>query len=175
MIYLQLFWEFFKIGLFSFGGGYATLPFLFHIAEVQKWYTPQQLSDMIAVSSITPGPVGVNVATYAGFLTTGILGSLLATTAVILPSYILIIIISRLLNKLRENKKVQAAIYGLKPAGCGLLTAVAFNMLKDSFTLKGMILLAFLIIIGFGKKRDPLFYLAISAIAGLCCGLLRII
>lgn len=175
MIYLQLFWEFFKIGLFSFGGGYATLPFLFHIAEVQKWYTPQQLSDMIAVSSITPGPVGVNVATYAGFMTTGILGSLLATTAVILPSYILIIIISKLLNKFRENKKVQAAIYGLKPAGCGLLTAVGFNMLKDSFSIKGLVLLAILIFLGIHKKRDPLFYLAISAVAGLCCGLLRII
>ena len=114
MIYLQLFWEFFKIGLFSFGGGYATLPFLFHIAEVQKWYTPQQLSDMIAVSSITPGPVGVNVATYAGFLTTGILGSLLATTAVILPSYILIIIISRLLNK-----KVKTVSMGRQVGGRG--------------------------------------------------------
>ena len=88
MIYLKLFLEFFHIGLFSFGGGYATIPFLYHIADVQKWYTTKQLSDMIAVSSITPGPVGVNVATFAGFKTAGILGAAMATASVILLSLI---------------------------------------------------------------------------------------
>lgn len=175
MIYIQLFYEFFKIGLFSFGGGYATLPFLFHIAEAQKWYSSQQLSDMIAISSITPGPVGVNVATFAGFVTSGILGAFIATTSVILPSYVFIIIISKLLNKFKENKKVQAAIYGLKPAGCGLLTAVGFNMLRENISVMGTLLLIVLVCFSIRKKRDPLFYLLISAMVGLCCGLLKIV
>lgn len=101
--YIKLFLEFFHIGLFSFGGGYATLPFLYHIADVQKWYTTKQLADMIAVSSITPGPVGVNVATFAGFMTGGVSGALVATTSVILPSLILIIIISKLLDQFRQT------------------------------------------------------------------------
>lgn len=170
MIYLHLFFEFFKIGLFSFGGGYATLPFLYHIADVYNWYTPQQLSDMIAVSSITPGPVGVNVATFSGFVSAGILGSFIATTSVILPSYILVVIISKLLEKFKSNKNVQAAIYGLKPAGCGLLGAVGFNIFKDNISLWGIFLLVILILLGIKKKRDPLFYLAVSAFAGLILG-----
>lgn len=175
MIYLQLFFEFFKIGLFSFGGGYATLPFLYHIADIYKWYSPQQLSDMIAVSSITPGPVGVNVATFSGFATAGIAGSLIATSAVILPSYVLVVIISKLLDKFKSNKNVQAAIYGLKPAGCGLLGAVGFNILKDNITFCGITLLLVLVIFSVKKKHDPLFYLAISAVAGLILGFCNII
>ncbi len=171
LIYLHLCFEFFRIGLFSFGGGYATLPFLYHIADTYHWYTPQQLSDMIAVSSITPGPVGVNVATFAGFSTAGILGALLATTSVILPSYVLVIIISKLLEKFKTNKKVQAAIYGLKPAGCGLLSAVALNIFKDNVTgLFGVLLFLILLFMSFQQKRDPLFYLGISAIVGLIAG-----
>ncbi|HIS36963.1 TPA: chromate transporter [Candidatus Scatousia excrementigallinarum] len=171
LIYLHLCLEFFRIGLFSFGGGYATLPFLYHIADVYKWYTPQQLSDMIAISSITPGPVGVNVATFAGFSTAGILGSLIATTSVILPSYVLVIIISKLHEKFKTNRKVQAAIYGLKPAGCGLLTAVALNIFKDNVTgLFAFFFFAVLLGMSFKQKRDPLFYLGISAIVGLIAG-----
>lgn len=170
MIYLRLFLEFFHIGLFSFGGGYATLPFLYHIADTYKWYTPQQLSDMIAVSSITPGPVGVNVATFAGFSTAGIFGSLIATSAVILPSYILIIIISKLLEKFKTNKKVQAAIYGLKPAGCGLLGAVGINIFMDNVNAFGFILFAVLFYMAIKQKHDPLFYLGVSAIVGLAAG-----
>lgn len=170
MIYFQLFREFFNIGLFSFGGGYATLPFLYHIADVYKWYTPQQLSDMLAVSSITPGPVGVNVATFAGFTTAGILGSLVATTSVILPSYVLVIVISKLLEKFKTNKKVQAAIYGLKPAGCGLLAAVALNIFKDNVHSWGYVLFAALLLMSLKQKRDPLVILGISAIVGLVAG-----
>lgn len=175
MIYLKLFLEFFHIGLFSFGGGYATLPFLYHIAEVQKWYTAQQLTDMIAISSITPGPVGVNVATFAGFATSGILGALVATTSIILPSYIIAIIVSKLLTKFKKNKGVQGAIYALKPAGCGLLAAVGLNMLKDNFNIAGIMLLSALLLLSFFKKHDPLYYLALSAIAGLGAGFLKLI
>ncbi len=170
MIYLKLFLEFFHIGLFSFGGGYATLPFLYHIADVQKWYTPQQLTDMIAISSITPGPVGVNVATFAGYVTSGLTGAIVATTSVILPSFILIIIISKLLEQFKHNKYVQSIIYVLKPTGCGLLAAVGVDMFINSINLFGMLLLAALFWASLTQKRDPLFYLAVSAVVGLIAG-----
>lgn len=170
MIYLKLFLEFFHIGLFSFGGGYATLPFLYHIADVQKWYTTKQLSDMIAVSSITPGPVGVNVATFAGFKTAGILGAAIATTSVILPSFIIVIIISKLLEQFKHNKYVQSVIYTLKPAGCGLLAAIGVDMFIDNINLLGMVLLVCLFVASITEKRDPLFYLAVSAVVGLVAG-----
>lgn len=174
MIYWNLFLQFFHIGLFSFGGGYATLPFLYHIAENQKWYTIKQLTDMIAISSITPGPVGVNVATFAGFTTSGILGALVATTSVILPSYLLVILISKFLEQFETNKNVRAAIYALKPAGCGLLAAVAVDMFVNNANLPGMFLLAILFYISIKQKHDPLFYLAISALVGLVAGFLHI-
>ena len=157
--YIKLFLEFFHIGLFSFGGGYATLPFLYHIADVQKWYTTKQLADMIAVSSITPGPVGVNVATFAGFTTGGVLGAL-----------ILIIIISKLLEQFRQNKYVQSVIYTLKPAGCGLLAAVGVDMFINNINIFGMVLLVGLFIASITEKRDPLFYIAVSAFVGLVAG-----
>ena len=170
MIYVKLFLEFFHIGLFSFGGGYATLPFLYHIADVQKWYTTKQLSDMIAVSSITPGPVGVNVATFAGYLTSGVSGAFVATMSVILPSLIIVVIISKLLEQFKHNKYVQSVIYTLKPAGCGLLAAVGVDMFVNNINLLGMFLLAGLFWASLIEKRDPLFYLAVSAFVGLIAG-----
>ncbi len=170
MIYLKLFLEFFHIGLFSFGGGYATLPFLYHIADVQKWYTTKQLADMIAISSITPGPIGVNVATFAGFKTAGILGSLIATTSVILPSFIIVVLISKVLEQFKHNKYVRSVIYTLKPAGCGLLAAVGVDMFINNINIPGMILLAGLFFASLTEKRDPLFYLGVSALVGLIAG-----
>jgi len=174
MIYLNLFLQFFHIGLFSFGGGYATLPFLYHMAETQKWFTTQQLTDMIAVSSITPGPVGVNVATYAGFTTSGILGALIATTAVVIPSFVIILIISKILEQFKSNKHVQAAIYALKPAGCGLLAAVGIDMFANNINTPGMAFLLLLFFISKHKKHDPLFYLGVSAIFGILAGFLHL-
>ena len=129
---IQLFLQFFHVGVFSFGGGYATLPFLYDIAEKFHWYTSKQLTDMLAISSITPGPVGVNVATFAGFTTKGILGALIATTAVILPSFIIVTIVSKVLDKFRTNRTVQGAIRGIKPAGCALLSAVGLKLIFTS-------------------------------------------
>ena len=173
MIYLQLFLEFFHIGLFSFGGGYATLPFLYHIAETRHWYTAKQLTDMIAISSITPGPVGVNVATFAGYTTSGLLGSVIATTSVVLPSLIIVIIVSKLLEQFKHNRYVQSIIYCLKPAGCGLLAAVGVGMFMSDFSIIGIML--FLILFGMSlmKKHDPLVYLGLSALAGLAVYLLN--
>ena len=175
MIYLNLFLHFFYIGLFSFGGGYATLPFLYHLAEIKQWFTVQQLSDMIAIASITPGPVGINVATFAGFTTTGILGALIATTSIILPSFILILIISGILEQYKTNKYVQSVIYVLKPVGCGLLASVGINMFIKKINLIAIIFLLVLYLISRYKKLDPLFYLGISAIFGMVAGIFKVI
>jgi chromate transporter len=176
MIYLQLFLQFFRVGVFSFGGGYATLPFLFDIADKYHWYSAKNLTDMLAISSITPGPVGVNVATFAGFSTSGILGAFIATTSVILPSFIIVTIVSKVLDKFKTNRDVQSAIKALKAAGCALLSSVGIKLLFTSnLHLLGALFLIILIILSFFKKRDPLFYLTISAVYGFFVGLLNLI
>lgn len=170
-LFLQLFIQFFHVGVFSFGGGYATLPFLYDIAEKYHWYTTKQLTDMLAISSITPGPVGVNVATFAGFSTSGILGAAIATTAIILPSYIIVTIVYKVLDKFRTNRNVKGAIRGLKPAGCALLSAVGIKLLFTSnLHLLGLLILIAFFITSFKKKQDPLFYLGLSALLGLIIG-----
>lgn len=167
----QLFLQFFHVGVFSFGGGYATLPFLYDIADKFHWYSAKQLTDMLAISSITPGPVGVNVATFAGFTTAGILGSLVATTAIILPSYIIVTIVFKVIDKFRTNRNIKGAIRGLKPAGCALLSAVGIKLLFTSnLHLLGTLILLGFLILSIQKKQDPLFYLGISAILGLIIG-----
>ncbi len=167
----QLFLQFFHVGVFSFGGGYATLPFLYAISEKFHWYSAKQLTDMLAISSITPGPVGVNVATFAGFATSGILGALVATTAVILPSFIIVTIVYNVLDKFKTNRYVKGAIRGIKPAGCALLSAVGIRLLFTSnLHLLGTLLFLFFIILSFFKKRDPLFILGFSALVGLGLG-----
>ena len=163
-----LFYEFFKIGLFSFGGGYATIPFLYHISQVYNWYSIEELTQMVAVASITPGPVGINVATYAGLKSAGILGSILATTSEMLPSLFLVIIVSKLLRKFSDNFYVKSIIETLKPISCALLTSVAVGLLKPEIRdIKAMLLLSVLLLISWKSKKDPLFYILISAIIGV--------
>lgn len=172
MIYLQLFLEFFKIGLFSFGGGYATIPFLYHISQVYNWYSLEELTQMVAVASITPGPVGINVATYAGLKSAGVLGSMVATTSEMLPSFFLVIIVSKLLKKFSDNFYVKAIIETLKPVSCALLTSVAIGLLRPSIAdIKAMILLAVLLIISWKSKKDPLFYILIAGVVGVVISL----
>ena len=168
MIYLQLALEFLKIGLFSFGGGYATIPFLFHISEEFGWYTLNELTQMTAVASITPGPVGINVATYAGLKTAGILGALIATISEMLPSLILVIIVAKLLKKFSDNFFVKSIITTLKPISCALLASVSIGLLKPEINdIKAMILLAILLLLSWKSKKDPLFYILISALVGV--------
>ena len=170
-LFIQLFLQFFHVGVFSFGGGYATLPFLYDIAEKYHWYSAKQLTDMLAISSITPGPIGVNVATFAGFATSGILGSLIATTPIILPSYIIVTIVYKVLDKFRTNRNVKGAIRGLKPAGCALLSAVGIKLLFTSnLHLLGTLILVAFVVASLKQKHDPLFYLGISAVLGLVIG-----
>ena len=167
-LYFQLFIQFFHIGVFSFGGGYATLPFLYDIAEKFNWFTTSQLSDMLAVSSVTPGPVGINMATFAGFKTLGIIGSVLATIALIIPSFFFVILISKLLYKFNENFWVKSVLYSLKPAGCGLLTAVGLGFIRDNIKcFPAVCLLLFLFIISFKFKKNPLYYFLFAAIIGI--------
>lgn len=175
-LYFQLFTQFFHVGLFSFGGGYATLPFLYRIGETFEWYNSKQLTDMLAVSSITPGPVGVNVATFAGHTTGGIIGALIATSAIILPSFIIATIIFNMLNKFKTNPHIKGAIHAIKPAGCALLSAVGIKLLLTSnLHLLGTLFLGILFISTFFKKCDPLFYLGISALFGVLIGIFNLI
>ena len=121
MIYLRLFWEFFKTGLFSVGGGLATLPFIYDMSDRMGWFTYQQIADMVAVSESTPGPIGVNTATYVGYITGGVPGALIATLGLVTPAVICILIIASCLKKFRENRFVDHAFYGLRPASAALI------------------------------------------------------
>lgn len=133
MLYLQLFFEFFKTGLFAVGGGMATLPFLYDISDKTNWFTHAQLADMIAVSESTPGPIGVNMATYVGYLTGGVPGAIIATLGLITPSVIVILIVAAFLAAFRDSKYVAGAFYGLRPASTALITAAGLAVVKISF------------------------------------------
>lgn len=130
MIFLRLFFEFFKVGLFSVGGGLATIPFLTDLGQRTGWFTSGQLADMIAISESTPGPMGVNMATYVGFTSGGVLGGVVATLGLICPSVIIILIIARFLRKFRQSKVVDGVFYGLKAASVALVTAAMLQVAR---------------------------------------------
>ncbi len=169
--------EFFKTGLFSIGGGLATIPFLTQISEKHPdWYTLDELSNMIAVAESTPGPIGVNVATYAGFITNGILGGLVATLSLVLPSFLCILIIYRFWQKYKENDKVQKVFAALRAAGLGLIAAACFTVFKNAVFPGGtfdvsslVIFLAFLGAMQIPKleKVHPLVYILVAAVLGI--------
>lgn len=190
MIYLRLFWEFFKTGLFAFGGGLATLPFLSQMSDRFGWFTQEELGNMLAVSESTPGPIGVNMATYVGN-TVGsaqgdILGSflcgILATISLVLPCYLVILIVSKLLTKFQNNPYVEGAMRTLRPASVGMVSAAVigiiqtvlfdFDKVQDGFmqflVLPNIVL--FLILFAFYRKFQkihPVAVLAIGAVAGI--------
>lgn len=181
MIYLLLFWEFFKTGLFSIGGGLATIPFLMDIAERHpEWYTAEELTNMIAVSESTPGPIGVNMATYAGYSSAGVLGALVATLSLVLPSLIVILIVAGVLNKFKESKLVKDIFYALRPAVLGMLAVSTLKVLIPRlFNEEAAELLAFFnptAIIFFAiftacafkfKKLHPIVIILIGAVVGI--------
>ena len=187
MLYLKLFWEFFQTGLFAVGGGMATIPFLYDISDKTGWYTHQDLANMIAVGESTPGPIGVNMATYVGFLTglsdggipEAILGAVVATFGLVLPSLVVILIVAAILKAFRESKYVDRAFYGLRPASTGLITAaglsVAVSNLLDLQTLslnyKGLILAVVLWLltnkVKKTKKLHPIVFIGFSALVGI--------
>jgi len=168
MIYFILAYEFLKIGLFSFGGGYATIPFLYDIATKYGWYSIKELANMTAVASITPGPIGINAATYAGIKTAGLIGATVSTISEVLPSLILVIILSKILIKYSENFYVKSVIETLKPVSCALLAAVAIGMITPEITdLRAVLLFLILLILSWKSKQEPLFYILIGGIYGL--------
>lgn len=134
MIYVKLFWEFFKTGLFAVGGGMATLPFLQAIGENSGWYSYTDLMNMLAVSESTPGPIGINMATYVGFTVAGIPGAVTATIGEVTPSIIVILIVAAILNSFRDNKYVNRAFYGLRPASTGLIGAACVAVILEVLT-----------------------------------------
>ena len=187
MILLRLFWEFFKTGLFAVGGGMATLPFLYSMSEKTGWFTTAQLADMIAVSESTPGPIGVNMATFAGFTAAGIPGALVATLGLVTPSVIVILIVASILQAFRSNKYVDAAFYGLRSCSVGLIAAAGMLVVKISvfrfeafaesglfaqlFNFKAIILAAVLLVltryVKATKKFHPIVFILASAVVGV--------
>lgn len=187
MLYLRLFFEFFKTGLFAVGGGLATLPFLEEMADKTGWFTRAQLVDMIAVGESTPGPIGVNMATYVGFTTAGIPGAVIATTGLVLPSLFVILIIAAFLKNFRENPLVKGAFYGLRPASAGLIASAGLSVLivavlrtdlyaasgviADLVNVKAVLLAAVLLYFTrFCKKTakwHPIVFIAFSAAVGV--------
>ena len=188
MIYLRLFWEFFKTGLFAVGGGMATLPFLYDISDRTLWFTHAQLADMVAVSESTPGPIGVNMATYVGFLTGGraggaaggVLGAVVATVGLITPSIIVILIVSAFLQRFRDSKYVNGAFYGLRPASTAMILAAGVLVVKAAFLPDGTIssldwrllvlaaaLLALTNAVKRTKKLHPIVFILGSAAVGI--------
>ena len=129
MIYIQLFYEFFKTGLFAIGGGLATLPFLYNLSDKTGWFTHTDLTNMIAVSESTPGPLGVNTATYVGFTVGGLPGAIVATLGLVAPSIIVILIIASFLKAFRDSRIVDSAFYGLRPASTGLIAAAGIPVI----------------------------------------------
>lgn len=179
-LYFLLYYEFLKIGLFAIGGGYATLPFLFHIQGQYNWFSVEELTNMIAVSNVTPGPVGINMATYSGYTTAGFLGSVLATLGIITIPFILVIIAAKLFNKFKNSELLLAIFSGLRPASCALLTFICLGLINSTlfkndelsfifstFDLKAIILF-FLLLIPFSFfKKQPLLVIVFGAIGGI--------
>lgn len=138
LIYLRLIFEFFKIGLFSVGGGMATLPFLMDLTTKYDWFNASQLADMVAISESTPGPVGINMATFAGYNAAGIPGALAATLALVAPALIIIIVIARFLENFSENTIVKSVFYGIRPVVAALIGYAVWELLKITlFTVTG--------------------------------------
>lgn len=191
MIYLQVFWEFFKTGLFAIGGGLATLPFLSKMSEAYGWFTQEDIGNMLAVSESTPGPIGVNMATYVGntigalhggFLG-GILCGVLSTLSLVLPSYLVILVVQKMMSRFSENRYVQGAMRTLRPASVGMVSAAVLGILESALfnfdvlsvqqwnnvVLIPNILLFIAIFILYQRfnKLHPVLFLAAGAAAGI--------
>ncbi|MDR1557374.1 MAG: chromate transporter [Tannerellaceae bacterium] len=178
MIFLELFWVYIKIGLFNFGGGYAMLSLIQdEVVDGHKWVTMQEFTDIVAISQMTPGPIGINSATYIGYTTVlnagyppeaAILGSCLATLAVCLPSFILILIISYYFARFRNNKFVEAAFLGLRPATVGLIAAAALLLMNSEnfIDYKSFLIFVSAFLLIWKLKIHPILTIALAGLAG---------
>lgn len=185
MTLLMCFWEFFKTGLFAVGGGLATIPFLQEMAvKHPDWFTKEELTNFIAISESTPGPIGINIATYAGYKIAGPLGSVVCTFSLVLPSFLIILLVAKALDKFKTNPIVEGAFSGIRPATTSLILAATFttfaevlinlstiSSVKTFFTsidpvavgLFALILAAAIIF----KKLHPIVFIAAGAVAGI--------
>lgn len=168
MIYLILFFEFFKIGCFAIGGGLVTVPFLFDLAAAYPWFDAKELADMIAISESTPGPLGVNMATFSGFKAAGIGGAIVATLGLVMPSLIVIIIVSKLLTKFACNLQVQNVLYGIRPAVLALILFAGWQIARIAVVdyVSLVVFVGLFLLIHFWKK-SPIFYMGLSALLGV--------
>ena len=185
MIYLTLYLEFFKIGLFAVGGGLATIPFLTDLASKYNWYTTAELTNMIAISESTPGPIGVNMATYVGYTVGGIPGAILTTLGLITPSIIIILIVARILTAFRNNQHVNNAFKALRPAVTGLIASAGFQVFLAAFLViepqttdffsiinwPAVILFIPLFIFQYKTNKHPIIVIAIACVIGIICKL----
>ena len=175
MIYLELFWTFFLIGAFTFGGGYAMLP-LIQIEVVNKgWLANEAVVNFIAVSESTPGPFAINMATYVGSEMGGILGAACATLGVVMPSFIIILIVAKCYDRFKNSKLVKGAMSGLKPAVIGMIGTAVLSIGRTVFVQPGLLfsaaLFAAMAVLAF-KKVHPIIIICISAAAGIAAGML---
>ena len=183
MILLQLYWEFFKTGLFTIGGGLATPPFLYEMQAKTHWLTVNDIANMVAVSESTPGPMGVNMATFTGFTIAGIPGGIIAPLGLITPSVIIIILVANILERFKTNKYVQYAMYGLRAASTGLIFVAGLSVaqiaflqtdlfaqthnMADLFRPMAIIFGILLFILYKVTKKHPILYILGSAVAGM--------
>lgn len=194
MLYLTLIYEFFKIGLFAAGGGLATLPFLNALADKYDWLTSDMISQMVALSESTPGPLGINMATYAGYMAgyntfgspvLGVTTALTATASLVAPSFIIIMIVAKMLDKYKNSSIVNDAFSTLRPAVAGLIAAAAWSVIGttlfnftaaafgEAFLLPEIILFAVLMVLTNLKplkKLHPLVWIGFAAAAGIAIG-----
>jgi chromate transporter len=183
MTLLLLIYEFLKTGLFSVGGGLATLPFLSEMAQTYEWFTQEELSDMIAVSESVPGALGVNVAVFAGFRTYGVLGGFAAAVALVTPSIIIVSIVSKALQRCRNNRTVDDVFVLLRPVSVGLIAGAVLPLITMAVTTAtaerialnptatGMFaVMTVLVFAGEKRKIHPLVFIAIGAAFGIALG-----
>lgn len=175
-LYFLLFIEFSKIGVFAIGGGYAALPFLYYLQTQYNWFTVDELTNMIAVSNITPGPIGINMATYTGYTTAGILGSIIATSSIVLIPFIITITITKLFSKFQDNTTVKNVFVGLRAAACALLISIGLKLLYKEIIIDysnlnidyySLILFILLIVPFSFMKKNPLLIILAGAIGGI--------
>ena len=185
MIFLELFWTFFKIGAFTFGGGYAMIPLIQSEVTAKGWIDAASIVDFIAVSESTPGPIAVNMATYIGSEMGGVFGAFCATLGVVLPSFVIILIVAKCFERFRRSKVIQGAMSGLKPAVVGLIATAVVSVGKTVFFPVGLTLAVFaspmfyvclgifgvMLLLAF-KKVHPIAILCLSAVIGIAAGYL---
>lgn len=172
-----LFFEFFKTGLFTFGGGYGSLPFLFSMVENYNWFTQDELTQLIAISGITPGPIGLNMATFAGFKTLGIIGAIVSSVALVIPMIIITSRVFKLYDKFADNRYVKSILYFLRPTSCALIFSVGVKLfynfvMKNSFNLKtfdypALLVVLILFFFTFFIKKEPIIYMLIAGVLGI--------